>query len=50
MHLFSAYKDLDPERSSTVHAWSERGAALREIEECTQRYERAPAFRDGLAG
>jgi len=37
-HLFEIYKDLDPVRRSVVKGWSDRDAALREIEASRRRY------------
>jgi inorganic pyrophosphatase len=38
-HFFTVYKDLDPSRSSCVHGWRDRAAALREIELSRARYQ-----------
>jgi inorganic pyrophosphatase len=37
-HFFAIYKDLDPDRHSSVSGWQDRGAALREIDQSRQRY------------
>jgi inorganic pyrophosphatase len=37
-HFFATYKDLDPNRHSSVKGWRDREAAWREIEECRRRY------------
>ena len=37
-HFFAIYKDLDPERHSSVSGWHDREAALREIDQSRQRY------------
>jgi hypothetical protein len=37
-HFFSIYKDLDPNRRSSVCGWRDRGASLREIDASRQRY------------
>jgi inorganic pyrophosphatase len=36
-HFFSIYKDLDPDRHSTVNGWADRDAALRELEQARAR-------------
>ena len=37
-HFFATYKDLDPNRHSSVKGWRDREAAWHEIEECRRRY------------
>jgi inorganic pyrophosphatase len=37
-HFFAIYKDLDPNRHSSVSGWHGREAALREIDESRSRY------------
>jgi inorganic pyrophosphatase len=37
-HFFAIYKDLDPDRHSSVSGWRDREAALREIDQSRQRY------------
>ncbi len=36
--FFSVYKDLDPDRHVAVNGWSDRDAALAEIEASRRRY------------
>ena len=40
-HFFAIYKDLDPDRHSSVNGWHDREAALREIDQSRQRYRDA---------
>jgi inorganic pyrophosphatase len=37
-HFFDVYKDLDPDRHSTVHGWGDQQAALEEIESSRRRF------------
>ena len=40
-HFFSIYKDLEPGKSVSVEGFSDRAAALRELEACRQAYRDA---------
>ena len=42
-HFFDAYKDLDPERHSTIHGWGDHHAALAEIDASRRRFQEHPA-------
>ncbi len=42
-HFFAIYKDLDPDRHSSVCGWDDREAALREIDASRERYLEARA-------
>lgn len=37
-HFFTVYKDLEPNRDSTVDGWDDREAAIREIEASRARF------------
>ncbi|MBV9049009.1 MAG: inorganic diphosphatase, partial [Solirubrobacterales bacterium] len=38
MHFFAVYKDLDPNRHSSVKGWQDRDEALAEIERSRERF------------
>ncbi len=45
-HFFAVYKDLDPDRQSTVRGWGDRAKALAAIEEARRRYRDQGDRRD----
>ncbi len=44
-HFFDTYKDLDPDRHSTLHGWGDTRSALEEIEASRRRFQQQVAER-----